>query len=75
MPIIHTIPQNHCVIIERFGKFSKVQQHGLNFCIPILDKIKSLPEWNGEATKKDISLNFQNSNQIPNHARLKQMTT
>ena len=71
MPIIHTIPQNHCVMIERFGKFSKVQQHGLNFCIPILDKIKSLPEWNGEATKQGylIELSEQQSDTKPRQAQ------
>lgn len=71
MPIIHTIPQNHCAIIERFGKFSKVQQHGLNFCIPILDTIKFLPEWNGEATKQGylIELSEQQSDTKPRQAQ------
>lgn len=67
MPLIHTIPQNHCVIIERFGKFSKVQNHGLNFCIPILDKVKQFPEWGGVCNKKGyfIELSEQQTDTIP----------
>ena len=52
MALIYTIPQNHCVIIERFGKFSSVQNEGLNFKIPFLDSIKYLGNWQGQANKK-----------------------
>lgn len=53
MPLIHTIPQNHVVIVERFGKFSKIQREGLRFLIPLLDRIKRLDDWNGTAVKKN----------------------
>jgi regulator of protease activity HflC (stomatin/prohibitin superfamily) len=63
MQIIYTIPQNHCVVIERFGKFRKIQNQGLNIRIPILDKIKMIPEWEGETIKKNflIELSEQKS--------------
>jgi regulator of protease activity HflC (stomatin/prohibitin superfamily) len=51
MSLIYTIPQNHCVIIERFGKFSSVQSEGLNFKIPFLDSIKTFNNWQGQANK------------------------
>lgn len=53
MPLIHTVPQNHVVIIERFGKFSKIQREGLRFLIPFLDEIKSLEDWRGTAVKQN----------------------
>lgn len=51
MALIYTIPQNHCAIIERFGKFSSVQTEGLNFKIPFLDSIKTFGNWQGQAVK------------------------
>lgn len=54
MALIYTIPQNHCVIIERFGKFSSVQREGLNFKIPFLDDIKTLGNWQGQAVKRNF---------------------
>src|SRR6056297_1873415 len=67
MPLIHTVPQNHCVIIERFGKYSKMQQHGLNFCIPVLDTIRQMSDWNGVATKQGylIELSEQQTDTKP----------
>jgi regulator of protease activity HflC (stomatin/prohibitin superfamily) len=53
MALIYTIPQNHCVIIERFGKFSSVQSEGLNFKIPFLDTVKYVNNWRGQAVKQD----------------------
>ncbi len=55
MPLIHTVPQNHVVIVERFGKFSKIQRDGLRFLIPFLDRVKTLEDWNGIATKSNNS--------------------
>jgi len=52
MSLIYTVPQNHCVIIERFGKFSSVQNEGLNFLIPFLDNKKYLSNWQGQANKR-----------------------
>ena len=52
MALIYTIPQNHCVIIERFGKFSSVQKEGLNLKIPFLDSIRYLNNWQGQANKR-----------------------
>ena len=42
MSLIYTVPQSHCVIIERFGKFARIQNTGVNFRIPILEKIKNV---------------------------------
>ena len=52
MSLIYTVPQNHCVIIERFGKFSSVQNEGLNFLVPFLDNKKYLGTWQGQANKR-----------------------
>jgi len=40
--MISTVPQNHCRIIERFGKPSKVQHSGIRFKLPFIDKIKNV---------------------------------
>lgn len=52
--IIYTIPQGHCVIIQRLGKFSKVQHAGLNFRLPFIDKAKELRDWKGIAIKDNV---------------------
>ncbi|ELR68382.1 hypothetical protein C900_00414 [Fulvivirga imtechensis AK7] len=54
MSIVYTIPQSHVVIIERFGRFSRVQGDGLVFRMPFLESIKHLPEWKGNAVKKNF---------------------
>ena len=52
MGFVYTIPQGHCVVIERFGKFSKVQQAGLKMCFPFIDKRKEVyMHWDGVAVK------------------------
>ena len=52
MALIYTIPQNHVVLIKRFGKHSRVQRDGLRFKLPIIESIKYVPEWNGTANKR-----------------------
>ena len=56
MSLIYTVPQSHCVIIERFGKFARIQNTGVNFRIPILEKIKNVfdAEWGSTANKNGI---------------------
>lgn len=51
MPLFYTIPQSHCVIIERFGRFNRVQREGLHARIPIIDHIRYHDDWSGVATK------------------------
>ena len=56
MQIIYTIPQSHCVVIERFGKFARIQNSGINFMIPYLEKEKRVDSqgsnWGSDANKK-----------------------
>jgi len=53
--MITTIPQNHCRIIERFGKPVKVQKSGLAIRIPILDSVKNVSSgWGGVANKQGV---------------------
>ncbi|MDA7653240.1 SPFH/Band 7/PHB domain protein [bacterium] len=56
MSLIYTVPQSHCVIIERFGKFARVQSTGINFRIPILEKRKDVfeAEWGTTANKNGV---------------------
>ncbi len=51
--MITTIPQNHCRIIERFGKPVKVQQSGLRFKLPIIDKVRDVTSSWGDETNKE----------------------
>jgi regulator of protease activity HflC (stomatin/prohibitin superfamily) len=50
--MIATIPQNHCRIIERFGKPIAVQPSGLAFRIPFLDTVRNVSADWGEQTNK-----------------------
>lgn len=57
MALIYTIPQSHCVIIERFGKFNRVQKSGVRFKLPFgIEKIKRLDVegsfWGDQANKE-----------------------
>lgn len=53
--MITTIPQNHCRIIERFGKPVKVQYSGLAFKLPIIDYVKDVTsEWGADTNKQGI---------------------
>jgi len=45
MALIYTIPQSHCVIIERFGKFNRVQKGGIRFKLPFgIENIKCVDD-------------------------------
>lgn len=51
MALIYTIPQNHVVLIKRFGKHSKVQRDGLRFKLPLIESFKTVYDWDGTANK------------------------
>lgn len=51
MSLIYTIPQNHVVLIKRFGKHSKVQREGLRFKLPIIESFKTVYDWEGTGNK------------------------
>jgi len=59
------VPQNRAFIVERFGKYNKTMEAGLNFMLPFIDKVaynRSLKEQatdvpsQGAITKDNISL-------------------
>ena len=52
MPLIYVIPQSHCAIVERFGRFSRVQKAGIRFKIPLIERLIDLDPW-GETAHKD----------------------
>ena len=52
MPLIYVIPQSHCAIVERFGRFSRVQKAGIRFKIPLIERLIDLDPW-GETANKD----------------------
>lgn len=56
MSIIYTVPQSHCVVIERFGRFSRIQYDGLRARIPILDQIRKVNSWGNVANKNGYQI-------------------
>jgi regulator of protease activity HflC (stomatin/prohibitin superfamily) len=53
MSLIYTVPQSHCVVLERFGKFARIQQQGLRFRLPILESIRRVDTtWGDSANKR-----------------------
>jgi len=59
------VPQNRAFVVERFGKFNKTMEAGLNFLLPFIDKVaydRSLKEQavdvpsQGAITKDNITL-------------------
>lgn len=78
MALIYSVMQGHCVVIERFGKFSRVQQAGLHICLPFIDKRKSLyNDWNGIAVKPNdfIELAEQKTDTKPRQCQTKDNVT
>jgi len=43
--LFYKVPQATVIIIERLGRFHRVAQSGLRFCLPVLDSPKELPAW------------------------------
>ena len=54
--IIFTVPQSHCVVIERFGRFSRVCSQGLHFRIPIIEQPRYCTGWGVSANKRGYVL-------------------
>lgn len=52
MQLIYTVPQSHCVVLERFGRFSRIQHDGLQFRIPILEQVRRVDSWGDVANKR-----------------------
>lgn len=49
MALIYSIPQAHCILIERFGKFSRVQYGGLHMKLPMIETVKTVDTWGSDA--------------------------
>lgn len=67
MPLIYTVPQNHVVLITRFGKHARVQRDGLRFKIPLIENIKYVNTWNNVANKHghQVELSEQQTDTLP----------
>ena len=53
MPLVFTVPQAHCVIIERFGKYHTLKKQGLRVRAPFIDKIRYINRDWGDVANKD----------------------
>ena len=64
MPMFYTVPQAHCVVIERMGRFSRIQREGLHFKLPFIEAVKRVDSWSTKANKKGylIELTEQQTN-------------
>lgn len=74
MSLIYTVPQSHCVVLERFGKFARIQQQGLRFRVPIFEKIRRVGStWGSTANKKGflIELTEQQTDTPPRQCHTK----
>jgi len=52
MQLIYIVPQSHCVVLERFGKFSRTQRAGIRFRLPLLEKVRYVDNWGPVANKE-----------------------
>ena len=50
---VHTVPQEQAYIVERFRKYNRTLNAGLNFIIPFIDKKSSTPVYLRENRKED----------------------
>jgi len=64
---VFVVPQSHCLIIERFGKFSRVAGQGLRARVPFIERVREVPEWGTTANKRgrEIELTEQQTDTDP----------
>lgn len=67
MALFYKIPDNHVVLIERFGKHSRIQSSGLRLKIPFFESIKIVENWEGVANREGYQLDL--SEQLLNTPR------
>jgi regulator of protease activity HflC (stomatin/prohibitin superfamily) len=67
MALFYKIPDNHVVLIERFGKHSRVQTSGLRIKLPFFESFKEVENWEGIANKGGYQLDL--SEQLLNTPR------
>jgi regulator of protease activity HflC (stomatin/prohibitin superfamily) len=51
MAILYTIPTDHVVLVERFGKHSRIQTSGFRMKLPFIENIKTVDDWEDMANK------------------------
>ncbi|MEG9862690.1 MAG: SPFH domain-containing protein [Parvularculales bacterium] len=51
MSLLYTIPQNQALVIERLGKFNRVQREGIAFKLPFIEEIKNVSDWGAFANR------------------------
>ena len=59
--MLFTVPQNHAVLIKRFGKYSRTCRSGIRLKIPFFEQIHQVGDWTDIANKNgyEIELNEQ----------------
>lgn len=64
---VNVVPQSEVYVIERFGRYTKTLNPGLNFIVPFLDKVahrlsileRQLPEWQiSVITRDNVEVNL-----------------
>lgn len=71
---VFTVPQSHCVIIERLGKFSRVARQGFRVRLPIIESVRQVTEWGDTANKsfgRFIELTEQQTDTAPRQCHTK----
>jgi regulator of protease activity HflC (stomatin/prohibitin superfamily) len=56
MGIIYSVPQAHCVVIERFGKYARTQREGMRFKLPWMEKVRRVESWGTIANKRGFQI-------------------
>lgn len=77
MSFVYTVPENHCVLIKRFNEFARVQRTGLNYRLPVVESLHTVPEWGDQANKQGrfIELSEQQSDTSPRQCQTKDNVT
>lgn len=50
--IFYIVPQSHIVVVERLGKFARVQERGFRFRIPFIEKVHEVDDWREPGEKR-----------------------
>lgn len=76
--IVFTVPQGHCAIIERLGKFSRVKNAGLATRLPLIETVRFVGNSWGTVANKDgwlIELTEQQSDTTARQTQTKDNVT
>lgn len=52
MPLLRQVPQGHCLVVERFGRYNRTLRQGLHVLVPFIDRVRNVRAYGWNSTFK-----------------------